>query len=135
MALTYENTQRDIQGILGMVFSAEEFTERLAEHAEKLTKLTPEQARDFIKSKEDVFRTKIGQELDRKDKVCDTQVRFAEYVIANCERGVIEMRPVVEGVDIRSELCGTEEPERIRGFEDVELSRVFRPEKTTDPTD
>jgi len=84
------------------------------------------EAEEFVESREAKLKAELAEELGRMDAARTAQVEFARHVIGHCEQGVVRMVSATEGVDMEAEICGSTEPERVRGFTDVEIVRVVR---------
>lgn len=88
--------------------------------------MTEAEAADFVRINEQRMRAEFMANLERLDGARDNQVSFAQYVLAHCDLGTVELSSVAEGVDMTAEVCGSTAPERVKGFDDVEIVRVTR---------
>jgi len=97
-----------------------------ADQVAKVGKMSADEAMAFVASHEPELRAEFVGRLNGMDRACGDQISFAEYVIAHCSSGVVSLVSATEGVAMEAEVCGSRTPERVEGFNDIEIVRVNR---------
>ncbi|HSW92674.1 MAG TPA: hypothetical protein VLH14_02185 [Patescibacteria group bacterium] len=92
----------------------------------KVGEMSLADAEEFVESREARLKAEFDEELNKMNHARNAQLAFARQVIGHCEHGLVRMVSVTDGVEMGAEVCGSTEPERVRGFSDAEIVRVVR---------
>lgn len=124
-ALTHMNLEGKIQRARKEDASGA-LVQRWVAQAAEVGDMSLAEATEFVESREAQLKSELKEKLANMERACDAQVSIAEYVIDHCERGVVKLASVTEGVAMEVEVCGSTKPEHVLGFDDAEIVRIHR---------